>query len=310
MGNLLPLIAIAGPTATGKTETAFYLAEKIEGEVVSCDSMQIYEGLEIGTAKPSKELMSKIPHHLIGLMPHNRIFNAYEYANLAAEKISEIRSRGKNPVIVGGTGFYLKALFEGMAEGVGRNENIRKELYRKIEEEGLESLYEELKRKDAEYAEKISLNDKKRIVRAMEVINGFNIKFSDLLKSKKKFVNEKYVIFCLFMDRDILYDRINRRVDLMIKNGLLEEAYGLFKENLDKNATVVQAIGYKELFDYFKGKTSLNDAVNLIKKRTRNYAKRQFTWFKKMKNVVWIDAMKDNDEWKINFILNYINKGK
>ena len=288
----LPIIAIAGPTATGKTEVALALAKKINAEIVSCDSMQIYKGFAIGTAKPHPDQMKAIPHHLIGKVESDAVFSAAEYLALAMRAITNVRKRKKNVIIAGGTGLYMKTLFEGIFKGPDRDRNKRTELKDMINKKGLEVLYEQLKEKDPDYACIISENDERRIIRALEVIEKTGKRFSELQKKKKTFINDPYHIFCLTMERKELYQRINNRVDTMMEQGLTGEAKTLSrsKKNTNTEATLMQAIGYKELFDYFDGNVSLQEAVALIKRNTRRFAKRQFTWFRKMKNVIWIEA--------------------
>ncbi|MBN1521297.1 MAG: tRNA (adenosine(37)-N6)-dimethylallyltransferase MiaA [Candidatus Aureabacteria bacterium] len=294
--NNLPLIAIAGPTATGKTEVSFHLARRIHAEIVSCDSMQIYKGLDVGTSKPTKEMLSSVPHHLISLMKHDRVFSVAEYIRMAASNIEKIRKEGKNAILAGGTGLYLKCLFEGLFEGPPRDKKIRNKLKVQIDEKGLESLYKDLRKRDPDYANVISSNDERRIMRALEVMEIRGEKFSVLQKNTASLVKEPYRIFCLLLPRKELYRRIDKRVDGMMQCGLVDEARELFEENISPDATLLQAIGYKELFLYFQGEVSLEEAVCLIKRNTRRYAKRQMTWFKKMKNVVWVEAGRDTEK--------------
>jgi len=290
--NNLPLIAIAGPTAIGKTEVALAVASRINAEIISCDSMQIYKGFAVGTAKPSKLQMKSVPHHLISTVERGSVFSVAEYLSLAAKKIEKVKEKNKNVVITGGTGLYMKTLFEGIFKGPGRDKKKRDQLKQDAEEKGLDFLYNSLKKKDPEYAGMISQNDERRIIRALEVIDKTDQKFSELQKNKETFINGPYLIFCLTMERGKLYKRIDDRVDKMMEQGLMEEARELYKNKKNKDATLKQAIGYKELFPYFEGSLSLEEAVSLIKRNTRRFAKRQFTWFRKMKDVVWVEAEK------------------
>ncbi len=307
--NHLSIIAIAGPTATGKTDVALALALLINAEIVSCDSMQVYKGLATGTAKPSLSQMKKIPHKLIGRQEHGAVFNAVEFMNLAVKAIRTIRKNGKNVVVAGGTGFYLQVLFEGIFQGVSRNKSIRQIFQKRAAEEGLERLYHDLKEKDEVYANMISSSDERRIIRALEVIQETGEKFSEIRKKRKPLIREPYRIMCLTMDRDILYRRINDRVDRMMREGLLEEAREIYHENLPEDATLRQAIGYKEFFDFIEGKATLSESIERVKRNTRRFAKRQVTWFKKMKNVTWIDASRPVDKI-VQEIINVVGTGR
>ncbi|MCK5706614.1 MAG: tRNA (adenosine(37)-N6)-dimethylallyltransferase MiaA [Candidatus Aureabacteria bacterium] len=286
----LPIIAIAGPTATGKTKASICLASKIDAEIVSCDSMQVYEDIPIGTAKPGKAELKKIRHHMIGTIKQNKVFCVADFLSLASKSVKKIKALNKNVLLVGGTGLYLKTLFEGMFEGPSRNNILRAKLDSRIEKEGLQKLYEELKKKDPVYAENISEHDKRRIIRAIEVMEKTGEKFSDIRENKEPFIKGEHLIFCLNFDRGKLYERIENRVDKMIEKGLIEEAKELFDKKLSSHATLRQAIGYKELFSYFNNKVSKEEAIDLIKRNTRRFAKRQLTWFRGMKDVIWIDA--------------------
>lgn len=283
------VLAVAGPTASGKTWLGVQLAKIYDGEVISADSMQIYKGMDIASAKPTKEEMQGIPHHLIDFLDRDISFSAADYVRLAKEKIAEVLSRGKLPIIVGGTGLYIDSLLENVkfSDG-GSDEKYRKELYDFAGKEGNEALYARLLEADSEAAETIHPNNLVRVVRALEVIHVTRRKFSEL-KKESRLVESPYdslIIGLNFENRQNLYDRIDLRVDEMMKNGLLEEAEELWRQGSMK--TAANAIGFKEFIPFFENQMSVEACIDKIKQETRRYAKRQLTWFRKNQRIQWI----------------------
>ena len=283
------VIAVVGPTASGKTWLGVELAKKYGGEVISADAFQIYKGMDIASAKPTEEEKQGIPHHLMDFLDRDVSFSAADYVALAHEKIADVLSRGKVPIIVGGAGLYIDSLLENVkfSEG-GSDEAYREELYAFAGANGNEALHARLADIDPEAAEGIHPNNLVRVVRALEVCHVTGRKFSEL-KAESKLVESPYdsVIFGLnYHDRQKLYDRINLRVDEMVKAGLIEEARELWQQSGMK--TAANAIGYKELIPYFEGTMSLEDCIDKIKQETRRYAKRQLTWFRKNERINWI----------------------
>ena len=293
------VLAVVGPTASGKTWLGVELAKIYGGEVISADSMQIYKGMDIASAKPTEAEKQGIPHHLMGILDRDVSFSAADYVSLANEKIQEVLSRGKLPIIVGGTGLYIDSLLENVkfSEG-GSDEAYRQELYAFARENGNEALHARLAEMDSEAAEGIHPNNLVRVVRAMEVCHVTGRKFSDL-KRESRMVESPYeslIIGLNYENRQTLYDRIDLRVDEMVKAGLVEEARQLWQESGMK--TAANAIGYKELIPYFEGKAELSDCIAIIKQETRRYAKRQLTWFRKNGRIEWIflDRFNKNNE--------------
>ena len=283
------VIAVVGPTASGKTWLGVELAKKYGGEVVSADSMQIYKGMDIASAKPTEEEKQGIPHHLMDFLDRDVSFSAADYVALAHEKIADILARGKVPVVVGGTGLYIDSLLENVkfSEG-GSDEAYRAEWYEFAKKNGNEALHARLIEADPVAAEGIHPNNVVRVVRALEVCHVTGRRFSDL-KAESRLVESPYdsLIFGLnYHDRQKLYDRIDMRVDLMVGAGLVEEVRDLWQQSGMK--TAANAIGYKELIPYFEGTMPLDACIALIKQETRRYAKRQLTWFRKNDRIHWI----------------------
>ena len=312
MSNKINVVAIVGPTATGKTKLAIEIAKKIKAEIINADSMQVYQGMNIGTAKPSKSERENIPYHLIDVVDKKQNFNLADYVKLAHSKINEVYRLGKLPMLVGGTGLYIDAVLKNFKLDVlPENKGVRDLLEKKYEQYGQEYLFNELKALDFKAAEKIAHNNVKRIIRAIE-INYLKGKNLDECYLETQSTDEPYnpIIFGLnYKNRDVLYKNINERVDEMITKGLVEEVESLLKEGLSKTAG--QAIGYKEFQNYFFCNDSLENVVNNIKQSTRKYAKRQITWFKKNKEIIWIHI----DEYKnfgeiLNFCLEVLERYK
>ena len=310
------LIAVTGPTATGKTALGMSAAHSFGGEIVSCDSMQIYKGLPIGTAQPSEDQRTEIPHHLIAFQDIAASFSVSDYVNTAEKVISDIYSRNKLPILVGGTGMYARSLlYNSSFDEDCRDDKLRDELYITAEN-GSEGLYQRLKELDSSAAEKIHPNNTKRLVRALEycIITGRRFSDQQSWKAEKKY---DYLMLCLcYRDRKKLYGRIEDRVDLMMDMGLLQEAESFYKlsKGCSSLPTAAQAIGYKELFPYFDGAVSLEEAVSNIKKATRRYAKRQMVWFKKESEITFIyiddyDTSKDAETDCIRLIDEFLSGG-
>lgn len=283
------VIAVVGPTASGKTALGAALAKKLNGEIVSADSMQIYEGLDIATAKPTREEMQGIPHHLISVIPRNRSFSVAEYVTLAGETIADIAARGKLPILVGGTGLYVDSLLGGMRfSEEGNDPKLREQLYARAEQEGREALHAQLAALDPEAAAVIHPNNVVRVVRALEVCISSGRTFSEI-KAENAAAPSPYdsvLIGLDYPDRDILYTRINRRVSEMFRRGLLEEAHAVWKAG--DHGTAANAIGCKELIPYFEKKASLDECIERIRQETRRYAKRQLTWFRRNHQINWL----------------------
>ncbi|OLN21442.1 tRNA (adenosine(37)-N6)-dimethylallyltransferase MiaA [Domibacillus antri] len=298
---------IIGPTASGKTDLSIFAAKQLNGEVISGDSMQIYRGLDIGTAKVTKEEMDGVPHHLIDIKNPDESFSAAEFQRLAREKISEINARGKLPIICGGTGLYIQSvLYDYQFAGDGRDDAVRKRLEEEAEKTGAAAMHETLRSVDPAAAAAIHPNNVRRTIRALEIFYTTGRLASEQQSAERP--DEKYdsAIVGLTMERSVLYARINKRVDKMIAAGLLAEAKKLYDLGL-KDAPAVQAIGYKELFGYLKGHQSLEEAVDLLKQNSRRYAKRQLTWFRNKMDLEWVDmtdeALRDEKKQQICALL-------
>ncbi|MDO4459427.1 MAG: tRNA (adenosine(37)-N6)-dimethylallyltransferase MiaA [Clostridia bacterium] len=282
-----PLIAVVGPTASGKTKLAIDIARKYGGEIVSCDSMQIYKGMKIGTAQPTEDELRLVPHHLIAFLDPEISFSVSDYVDIAKKEIEKLYAECKVPVLAGGTGLYARSLIYGanFTENSG-DEKVRAELEARAESEGVEVLYRELHNLDPQAAELIHVNNEKRVIRALEYCLVTGEKFSEQSRLAEESEYDFIMIGLNYRDRDRLYERINLRVDIMMEDGLAEEAK-VYYDKKDKG-TSAQAIGYKELFPYFDGKLSLEEAVENIKLSTRHYAKRQLTWFRKERKISWL----------------------
>jgi tRNA dimethylallyltransferase len=274
-----PITLLFGATASGKTELSIKLAKDLNAEIISADSMQVYRYMDIGTAKPSKEERKIVPHHLIDIVDPDEEWTVSSFINCADKLIKDIKGRGKTPLIVGGTGLYLNAFINGYSFPIAaKDESIRK----KLSEKNLEELYSYLKKVDPRSAEKISSNDRKRMSRALEVYEQTGRPVSELQKRNKR---KDLKLICLNMDRDQLYKRINQRVDDMIKKGLADEVKDLLKKGYSKDLTSMQALGYKEMVGWLDGKMGFEETVALIKQKTRNFARRQLTWFRRFEGV-------------------------
>lgn len=295
----IPLIAVVGPTASGKTSLAVELCKRLGGEAVSCDSMQIYRGMDIATAKPTLEEMQGIPHHLIGFLSPDEQFSVAKYCEMAKECITDINQRGKRTVLVGGTGLYYSSLTDNLSFFEEETDfAYRDELKKRSEAEGAEVLLEELRRVDPDSAAQLHINNLGRIIRALEIYRATGkTKTEQNVQSRQNPSPFATTAICLdARDRQFLYNRINLRVDLMLEAGLLEEAKRFFDSPLGKTAR--QAIGYKELDPYFKGEKSIEECIENLKMQTRRYAKRQLTWFRRDEkiNFLYIDDYSSGEE--------------
>ena len=284
------LICIAGPTASGKTGLAVALAKALNGEVVSCDSMQIYRGMDVGTAKPTPEEMQGVPHHLLDVADPGEDFSVGRYVRLATEAITDIHSRGKTAIVAGGTGLYLDSLVKGEEFAPPSREGERKFLEDAAEQKGIEYVYDMLMEADPETAERLHLSDRKRIIRAMEVflITGLPLSWH-IAQSRQRPPRYRPAWLGLnFRDRAKLYARIDARVDQMLAQGLEQEVQRLLDAGVDPQTTAMQAIGYKELASALRGECTVEEAASRIKQASRNYAKRQLTWFRRNDKIRWI----------------------
>lgn len=284
------VIVICGPTASGKTSLSIELAKRIGGEIVSCDSMQIYKYMDIGSAKPTKEEMQGVPHYLIDCVMPDERYNVARYKQEAEDAIKQILQKGKIPIVVGGTGLYLNSLIYGIKyPEIDLDVTYRKQLEDRVNKEGLESLYQEAQKIDPKACESISQKDQKRVLRILEIYHATGkTKTQQEIESRKGGIQYDYRVFALDWPREELYDRINLRVDQMIEQGLIKEVEGLIRK-FSKTPTAMQAIGYKEIRNYLEGNMTLEESVEKIKQETRRYAKRQLTWFRKIKPI-WLEG--------------------
>lgn len=299
--NKAKVIVICGPTASGKTALSIEVAKKINGEIISCDSMQIYKDMNIGTAKPTKEEMGKIKHYLIDYVLPTERYSVAEYKKDAKKAIKEVIEKGKTPIIVGGTGLYVDSLiYEIEYPEIKFDEEYRKKLEKEVEEEGLEKLYEKAKKIDPIAIQKISKTDKKRILRVLEIYHATGkTKTEQEIISRQKEPEYAYKVYGLLWDRQKLYDRINLRVDIMIEQGLIEEVKTILKK-YSEFPTAMQGLGYKEVVQYLNKEITKEEMIEKIKQETRRYAKRQMTWFRKNKQTIWLNA--EDKQNNINII--------
>ena len=289
--NKEKVVVICGPTASGKTALSIELAKKIGGEVVSCDSMQIYKDMDIGTAKPTIEEMQGIKHYMIDILSPDERYSVADYKVQAKKAIREIIEKGKTPIVVGGTGLYVDSLiYEIEYPNIQFDEKYRAKLEKQVEEKGLEELYKKAEEIDPEAIQKISKNDKKRILRILEIYHatGRN-KTEQEKKSREKEPEFDYLVYGLNMPREKLYKKIDLRVDVMIKQGLIEEVKKVYKK-YRKFPTAMQGLGYKEVVEYLNNNLTKEEMIDKIKQETRRYAKRQMTWFRKNKQTIWLDT--------------------
>jgi len=284
----IEVVAIVGPTASGKTALSIKMAKAFDGEIINGDSMQIYKGLDIGTAKITEQEMEGVPHHLLSFKEPTESFSVAEYQTLVRDKIAEIQSRGKLPIIVGGTGLYVQAVlydFQFTKEDV--DEEARKKYYDELAKIGPDAMHAKLMELDPETAKTIHPNNTRRVIRALEMVELHGVSKASEEHNRGNIPLYHHLIIGLDMDRGKLYERINLRVDIMMEQGLLEEVKGLYERGI-RNVQSVQAIGYKELYAYFDGRLTLTDAIEELKQNSRRYAKRQLTYFRNKMDVEWI----------------------
>lgn len=289
--NILPkILCVVGPTASGKTAYAIELARENNGEIVSCDSMQIYKYMNIGTAKATAEERAEVPHHMIDFVDPNRDYSVADFVTDARACIAEILSRGKMPVLCGGTGLYIDSVLKSVEfSPQKRDDKLRDELWKKAEQDGAESVYEILKELDPVEADKVHYNNVKRVIRAIEICKttGMTKTEADKLSIGKPMYNP--TIYGLNMPREKLYERIDRRVDIMVEQGLVGEVRQLLNMGIRRDSTAMQAIGYKELVRYIDGLCDFETAIEDIKRESRRYAKRQLTWFRRNPDIIWTE---------------------
>ncbi|WP_072525585.1 tRNA (adenosine(37)-N6)-dimethylallyltransferase MiaA [Clostridium sp. Marseille-P3244] len=307
-----PLVILAGPTAVGKTKASVLLAKKIGGEIISADSMQVYRHMDIGSAKIRPEEMSGVPHHLIDVLDPEEDFNVVRFQRMARQALAEIWSRGRIPMVVGGTGFYIQALLYDInfTEDSGEDE-FRACLEQTARENGGEYLHQLLENVDPEAAGQIHPHNVKRVIRALEFHRQTGGKISEHnQKEREKQSPYRYAYFVLTDERSRLYERIDRRVDEMMEEGLLEEVRFLRDRGVPKTATSMQGLGYRQLYGYLEGRYTLDEAVRIIKRDTRHFAKRQLTWFRREKDVIWADrSVIGQDEGNLEeFMLKHLRE--
>lgn len=303
------VIVIGGPTASGKTSLSIELAKKINGQIVSADSMQIYKDMNIGTAKPDQEEMQGIKHYLLDCISPEQRYSVADYKLQAKKAIQEILNDGKVPIIVGGTGLYIDSLiYEIEFQDIEIDLKYREELEKIVEEKGLEYVYQEACRIDPKAMEKISSNDQKRILRVLEIYKQTGKTKTELDEKSRKEPQYDYRVFAINMDRQVLYDRINRRVDIMLERGLVKEVEELCQK-YNEFPTAMQGLGYKEVVEYINKEISYEEMVEKIKQESRRYAKRQLTWFRKNKQTIWLDGLASTEN-NIDIIMKEYNKAK
>lgn len=302
------VIIIVGPTAVGKTKLSIELGKRLNTEIISGDSMQVYNGMDIGTGKITKKEMDNIPHHMLDILEPNEAFSVADYQKHVQQKISELNKRNMTPLLVGGSGLYIQAvLYDYVFSEQKRDNRLTNKLEERLKEEGNLALHEELKQVDPDQANIIHPNNKRRLIRALEVYQTTGKTLSERKKEQNTEPKYLYYIIGLEMDRTALYEQINNRVDTMIQNGLLDEVEYLYEQGYE-NTQAMKAIGYKEFIPYIKGEIDLDTAVFLLKRNSRRYAKRQYTWFKNQMNIHWYDVSKENYDKIVNKIMNDIKE--
>jgi len=291
INNKKKLVVITGPTAVGKTELSIYLAKKINGSIISADSIQIYKYMDIGSAKITKEEMQGVKHYLVDELYPDEEFNIYKFKQMAKAAMEEIYAEGKIPIIVGGTGFYIQSVIYDVEFDDNENDyTYRNELEELVKEKGCEYVHGLLKEVDPEAAESIHMNNSKRVIRALEFFHQTGKKISEHNEEQKaKESPYDFRYFVLNRDRDVIYDRINKRIDIMIDNGLVDEVDMLLKKGYSRDLVSMQGLGYKEIASYLQGEMSLEEAIYILKRDTRHFAKRQLTWFRREQDVIWMD---------------------
>ncbi|MCD6443267.1 MAG: tRNA (adenosine(37)-N6)-dimethylallyltransferase MiaA [Thermotogae bacterium] len=295
---------ISGPTGVGKSEIAFEVAIRLDGEIISMDSMQIYKFMDIGTAKPPLEMRKQVPHHMMDIIYPDEDYNAYLYLRDSTKVMRKILSRGKLPIFVGGTGLYVDALTRGLIE-IPKDENVRRKLW-KLEESSRGTLRKILEDVDPEAARRIHPNDLKRTIRALEVYYKTGTRISELQKKVKP--SGEFILFILTKNREELYNKINLRVDDMLKRGLIDEVKHLLDMGYDENLNSMKAIGYRETIDYIKGRLDYDKYVHVLKRNTRHYARRQLIWFRRYDDAIWLDLSVLGKEGVVEKIVEFIKR--
>jgi tRNA dimethylallyltransferase len=291
------LLAIVGPTAVGKTKLSIHLAKEFKGEIISGDSMQVYRGMDVGTAKIKPEEQEGISHYLLDILDPREDFSVSEFQQLALEKMKELQRSERLPILVGGTGLYVQSVtHQFQFAEAGENEVIREKWQTYLDHHGPLALHQELSRKDPGYAQELHPNNSRRVIRALEVHETTGKSMAEFHGEWERESPFHLVMIGLTMERSILYERINQRVDQMISEGLVEEVQRLLHEGVPESSISLHAIGYKEIIGYLHGDTSLEEAIELLKRNTRRFAKRQLTWFRRMKEVKWFDVT-DLSKW-------------
>ena len=295
-----PLIVIAGPTASGKTELSISLAKRVNGEIISGDSMQVYKYLNIGTAKITPEEMDGVPHHLIDIIEPAEDYNVQLFQESAKKIIEDIHKRNKVPILVGGTGLYIDSLvYDYSFINESPDNSIRNKLWDEFHKHGSNHIISKLREKDPDSLSHLDLSNTKRIIRALEIIEKNNINFSELEKNSRTEKESPYNLyyFVITMNRDELYDRINKRVDLMFEKGWLDEVKSILESGIaSESNSSMQGLGYRQIIQYLKGETGFEECRDKIKQETRRFAKRQLTWFRKNKDIIWLDKNENKFE--------------
>ncbi|MGG2200316.1 MULTISPECIES: tRNA (adenosine(37)-N6)-dimethylallyltransferase MiaA [Paenibacillus] len=284
------LLVLVGPTAVGKTKLSLTLAQMYDAEIISGDSMQVYRRMDIGTAKATPEERAMVKHHLIDIHEPEEPFSVAEFQERCVPLIRDIDRRGKLPFIVGGTGLYIESVcYDFQFSEAGSDEAFREEMETFALRHGADALHARLREVDPESAERLHPNDQRRIIRALEIYKVTGERLSDRLKVQKRVTPYELCIIGLTMDRALLYKRIEERIDLMIEQGLVDEVRGLLAQGVDPSSLSMQGLGYKEIVSYLEGRATLNEAIDVLKKNTRHFAKRQLSWFRRMKDIEWVD---------------------
>lgn len=284
------VVSIVGPTAVGKTKLSIEVAKKFNGEIISGDSMQVYKGMDIGTAKIKPEEMEGIPHHLLDIKQPDEAFSVADFKEYVQQYIKEITGRNKVPIIVGGSGLYIQAvLYDYNFSSEKRDDSLTKQLEAELEQHGIDALFKRLQQVDPIQASGIHPNNSRRVIRALEVFEKTGLTMTEYQQQQSDDTPYDSMLIGLTMERDVLYNRINQRIDQMIEDGLIEEVRSLLVEGYE-NYQSMKAIGYKELIPYVKGEVALEEAIELLKRNSRRYAKRQYTWFKNKMDVKWYHA--------------------
>jgi len=286
-----PILVIVGPTAVGKTDLSIAVARAVDGEIISADSMQVYKGMDIGTAKPTENERQGIPHHMLDVVTPDQEFSVADYQRMVEETLRSLAERDKTPILTGGTGLYIRAVLDGFVfDPEARDEELRVQLEKMASTRGGVVLHQRLAEVDPDSAKRLHPNDHRRVIRALEVYHTTGQPLSrHLAAQKRQPPRHPSVKFGLTRNRRRLYDRINLRVDLMMETGLLDEVKQLMSQGLEGSATALQALGYKELVGYLRGEYDLTEAVRRLKRDTRRYAKRQLTWFRRDQEIIWLD---------------------